>query len=58
MRKLRYHLIGVFTNQAFGGNQLAVFTNGRGLPPHLMQQMICGKKASRILPHLICLYLP
>jgi trans-2,3-dihydro-3-hydroxyanthranilate isomerase len=39
MRKLRYHLIDVFTHQPFGGNQLAVFTNGRGLPPHLMQQI-------------------
>ncbi len=39
MRKLRYHLIDVFTNQPFGGNQLAVFTNGRGLSPQLMQQL-------------------
>ncbi|MCL4300937.1 MAG: PhzF family phenazine biosynthesis protein [Anaerolineae bacterium] len=39
MRKLRYHLIDVFTNQPFGGNQLAVFTNGRGLSPKLMQQL-------------------
>jgi trans-2,3-dihydro-3-hydroxyanthranilate isomerase len=38
-RKLRYHLIDVFTNRPFGGNQLAVFTNGRGLSPRLMQQL-------------------
>jgi trans-2,3-dihydro-3-hydroxyanthranilate isomerase len=39
MRKLRYHLIDVFTTQPFGGNQLAVFTNGRGLSPELMQRL-------------------
>jgi trans-2,3-dihydro-3-hydroxyanthranilate isomerase len=37
MRKLKYHLLDVFTNRAFGGNQLAVFTNARGLPTSLMQ---------------------
>jgi len=31
MRKLRYHLVDVFTNRQFGGNPLAVFTNGRGV---------------------------
>src|SRR4051794_40001523 len=39
MRKLRYHLVDVFTNRAFGGNQLAVFTNGRGLSSQLMQNL-------------------
>ncbi len=39
MRKLRYHLIDVFTDRPFGGNQLAVFTNGRGLPAGTMQQI-------------------
>jgi trans-2,3-dihydro-3-hydroxyanthranilate isomerase len=37
MRKLRYHLVDVFTDRAFGGNQLAVFTDGRGLSSELMQ---------------------
>lgn len=37
MRKLRYHLVDVFTNERFGGNPLAVFTNGRGVEPALMQ---------------------
>jgi trans-2,3-dihydro-3-hydroxyanthranilate isomerase len=37
MRKLRYQLVDVFTNRAFGGNPLAVFTNGRGLSSELMQ---------------------
>lgn len=37
MKKLHYHLVDVFTNQAFGGNQLAVFTEARGLSPELMQ---------------------
>ncbi len=39
MRKLRYHLVDVFTDRPFGGNQLAVFINGRGLPASLMQQI-------------------
>ena len=37
MRKLRYHIVDVFTDRAFGGNPLAVFTNGRGIRPELMQ---------------------
>ena len=37
MRKLRYHLVDVFTNRQFGGNPLAVFTNGRGITAETMQ---------------------
>jgi trans-2,3-dihydro-3-hydroxyanthranilate isomerase len=37
MRKLRYHLVDVFTNRQFGGNPLAVFTNGRGVRTETMQ---------------------
>jgi trans-2,3-dihydro-3-hydroxyanthranilate isomerase len=37
MRKLNYHRVDVFTDRAFGGNPLAVFTNGRGLATELMQ---------------------
>lgn len=37
MRKLHYHLVDVFTDRAFGGNQLAVFTNGRGIASETMQ---------------------
>jgi trans-2,3-dihydro-3-hydroxyanthranilate isomerase len=37
MRKIRYHLVDVFTDRAFGGNPLAVCTNGRGIAPELMQ---------------------
>lgn len=37
MRKLHYHLVDVFTNRAFGGNQLAVFTDAGELPTELMQ---------------------
>ena len=33
----RYVLIDVFTGQAFGGNQLAVFPDGTGIPDGLMQ---------------------
>jgi trans-2,3-dihydro-3-hydroxyanthranilate isomerase len=39
MRKLRYHLVDVFTHERFGGNPLAVFTNGRGVEPALMQRI-------------------
>lgn len=39
MRKLHYHRVDVFTNRAFGGNPLAVFTDGRGLSTELMQSI-------------------
>jgi trans-2,3-dihydro-3-hydroxyanthranilate isomerase len=39
MKKLRYHLVDVFTDRAFGGNQLAVCTDGRGLSTELMQSI-------------------
>ena len=39
MRKLRYHIVDVFTDRAFGGNPLAVFTNGRGVSAGLMQSI-------------------
>lgn len=39
MRKLKYHLVDVFTDRVFGGNQLAVFTNARGLSTALMQKI-------------------
>lgn len=37
MRKLRYHLVDVFTDRQFGGNPLAVFTNARGVSAETMQ---------------------
>jgi trans-2,3-dihydro-3-hydroxyanthranilate isomerase len=37
MRRLHYHRVDVFTDRAFGGNPLAVFTNGRGVPAETMQ---------------------
>src|SRR5918995_4016817 len=37
MRKLHYHRVDVFTDRVFGGNPLAVFTNGRGLTTETMQ---------------------
>ncbi len=39
MRKLHYHRVDVFTDRAFGGNPLAVFTNGRGLSTAVMQEI-------------------
>lgn len=38
-RKLRFHLVDVFTNRQFGGNQLAVFTDGQGLSTETMQTL-------------------
>jgi trans-2,3-dihydro-3-hydroxyanthranilate isomerase len=37
MRRLHYHRVDVFTDRAFGGNPLAVFTNGRGVGSETMQ---------------------
>jgi trans-2,3-dihydro-3-hydroxyanthranilate isomerase len=39
MKKLHYYLADVFTDEVFGGNQLAVFPEGHLVPPHLMQQI-------------------
>ena len=39
MKKLPYHLLDVFTDRAFGGNPLAVFTDGRGIPDKIMQSI-------------------
>lgn len=39
MRKLQYCLVDVFTNRAFGGNPLAVVTDGRDLSPDAMQAL-------------------
>ena len=36
---MRYQIVDVFTNERFGGNPLAVFTNGRGLSTELMQRI-------------------
>lgn len=37
MKKLPYQLVDVFTNRAFGGNPLAVFTETHGLTSQVMQ---------------------
>ena len=37
MKNLRYHLVDVFTDRPFGGNQLAVFTDAGGLSAGIMQ---------------------
>lgn len=39
VRELHYHLLDVFTREAFGGNQLAVFTDQVELPAGLMQRI-------------------
>jgi len=37
VRSYRFLQLDVFTEHLFGGNQLAVFPDGRGLPPETMQ---------------------
>lgn len=37
MKRLHYHLLDVFTDRAFGGNPLAVFLEGEGIPEAMMQ---------------------
>lgn len=37
MTKIPFHIVDVFTDRLFGGNQLAVVTDGRGLSAQLMQ---------------------
>ncbi|PSR55221.1 PhzF family phenazine biosynthesis protein [Adhaeribacter arboris] len=39
MKKLLYYLADVFTDEVFGGNQLAVFPVGEEVPEHLMQRI-------------------
>ena len=39
MRSYRYLHLDVFTDRLFGGNQLAVFLDGRGLSPDTMQSI-------------------
>ena len=39
MKKLHYYLLDVFTDEVFGGNQLAVFPAGQEVPEHLMQKI-------------------
>lgn len=41
MRTLRYVLCDVFTSRPLEGNQLAVFTDARGLSTELMQRLAC-----------------
>ncbi|KAA5544197.1 PhzF family phenazine biosynthesis protein [Adhaeribacter rhizoryzae] len=39
MKKLHYYLADVFTDEVFGGNQLAVFPEGQEVPEYLMQKI-------------------
>jgi len=39
MKKYHYVVADVFTDEAFGGNQLAVFVDARGLSDVQMQKM-------------------
>ncbi|HJW68560.1 MAG TPA: PhzF family phenazine biosynthesis protein [Candidatus Binatia bacterium] len=41
MRTIRYVVCDVFTDRPLAGNQLAVFTDARGLEPDLMQALAC-----------------
>jgi trans-2,3-dihydro-3-hydroxyanthranilate isomerase len=37
MTRLHYHKVDVFTDRAFGGNPLSVFTDGQGISAEMMQ---------------------
>ena len=39
MTRHEYTLVDVFTDRKFGGNQLAVFTDGRGIRDETMQSV-------------------
>ncbi len=39
MPKFRYHTADVFTDVPFGGNQLAIFPDARGIPEHRLQDV-------------------
>lgn len=39
MKQFNFYLVDVFTDIAFGGNQLAVFPNGEGISDELMQNI-------------------
>ncbi|MDQ3292348.1 MAG: PhzF family phenazine biosynthesis isomerase, partial [Bacteroidota bacterium] len=39
MKKVLYYLADVFTDEVFGGNQLAVFPDGQEVPENLMQRI-------------------
>jgi len=39
MAKIRFVTVDVFTDQPFGGNQLAVFPDARGIPEHRLQDV-------------------
>src|SRR5689334_22697754 len=39
MTKIPFRIVDVFTDHPFGGNQLAVVTNGRGLSTQVMQAL-------------------
>ena len=39
MARFEYRLVDVFTRERFGGNPLAVFLDGRGIDPALMQRI-------------------
>jgi trans-2,3-dihydro-3-hydroxyanthranilate isomerase len=39
MKKVKFYIVDVFTDQQFGGNQLAVFPEGNEVPEELMQKI-------------------
>ncbi|MAJ52308.1 MAG: phenazine biosynthesis protein PhzF [Flammeovirgaceae bacterium] len=39
MKKATYHLLDVFTNKKFGGNQLAIFENASEIPSEIFQNI-------------------
>jgi predicted PhzF superfamily epimerase YddE/YHI9 len=44
VRRFRYVVADVFTDEALAGNQLAVFTDARDLDPLTMQKLTRGSR--------------
>ena len=39
VKKEKYHLLDVFTNKKFGGNQLAIFEDATEIPSEMFQNI-------------------
>ncbi|MFO7657068.1 MAG: PhzF family phenazine biosynthesis isomerase, partial [Bacteroidales bacterium] len=39
MGQIKYYIVDVFTNERFGGNQLAVFPDATNIPEKLLQKI-------------------
>ena len=47
--RFRYVVCDVFTNEPLAGNQLAVFTDARGIPEHELQRLAKEMNFSEVI---------